>query len=81
MQRLYCDNCQQQTGFKRAQSFGTLFMVLLTFGLWLFIIPFYPIRCNICGCTKSGLEGVTQVMWIVLFLGFFLFLAMLFGHS
>jgi hypothetical protein len=28
-------------------------MVLLTFGLWLLVIPFYPIRCTACGCTRG----------------------------
>lgn len=29
-------------------------MVLITFGLWLFLIPFYPVRCINCGLTRSS---------------------------
>jgi hypothetical protein len=31
-------------------------MVLITFGLWLLVIPFYPIRCTTCGGIRS--DGV-----------------------
>jgi len=49
MKMIYCRNCGKSTGHKRALGFGTLFMVLLTGGLWLIAIPFYPLRCIICG--------------------------------
>jgi hypothetical protein len=51
MKMMYCSNCGKSTGHKRALGFGTLFMVLLTGGLWLIAIPFYPLRCIICGNT------------------------------
>ena len=31
----------------------TFFAVLLTAGLWLLTVPFYPMRCIVCGLTKS----------------------------
>ena len=40
MEMIYCPNCGKLVGFKRALGFGTLFMVLFTFGLWLLVIPF-----------------------------------------
>jgi len=45
----YCDNCGRNSGFKRNLGIGTLLMVLLTGGLWLLVIPFYPLRCINCG--------------------------------
>jgi hypothetical protein len=53
MQVIYCPNCQKRTGFKRALGFGTFFMVLITCGLWLLVIPFYPARCINCGVPRS----------------------------
>jgi hypothetical protein len=47
----YCKNCGRETGHKRALGWGTFFAVILTFGLWFLIIPFYPLRCIICGQT------------------------------
>jgi hypothetical protein len=49
-----CANCGQPRGFARRLGFGTFFMVLITFGLWLFVIPFYPKRCSVCGCVRSS---------------------------
>jgi hypothetical protein len=54
MQMIYCPNCGKLTGFKRALGFGTFFMVLLTCGLWLLVIPFYPARCINCGLTRGS---------------------------
>jgi hypothetical protein len=45
----YCANCGKETGHKRAIGWGTFFAVVLTGGLWLLAIPFYPKRCIICG--------------------------------
>lgn len=44
-----CSNCDKTTGHKRALGWGTLFAVILTAGLWLIAIPFYPTRCVACG--------------------------------
>jgi len=54
MQMIQCPNCGKLTGFKRALGFGTFFMVLLTCGLWLLAIPFYPARCMTCGLTRGS---------------------------
>lgn len=52
MKALFCSNCQKYTGFKRNWGFGTVVMIILTFGWWILLLPFYPKRCTICG-TKS----------------------------
>lgn len=54
MEMIICPNCNKLTGYKRAIGFGTFFAVLITLGLWLFVLPFYPKRCIICGLTKSA---------------------------
>lgn len=54
MEMIYCPNCAKLTGFKRALGFGTFFMVLLTLGLWLLVIPLYPARCINCGLTRGS---------------------------
>jgi hypothetical protein len=51
---IFCPNCGKRSGFKRALGFGTFFMVLITFGLWLLMIPFYPVRCINCGLTRTS---------------------------
>lgn len=50
---IYCPNCERHRGFKRSLGFGTLFAVVLSCGLWLLAIPFYPARCVVCGLTRS----------------------------
>lgn len=47
-----CATCGQQRPIKRALGFGTLFAVIITGGLWLLAIPFYPLRCASCGGTS-----------------------------
>ncbi len=54
MEMIYCPNCGKPSGFKRALGFGTLFMVFITFGLWLLTIPLYPARCIHCGLTRGS---------------------------
>jgi hypothetical protein len=53
MEMINCPNCGKLTGFKRALGFGTLFMVVLTLGLWLLVIPMYPPRCINCGLQRN----------------------------
>jgi hypothetical protein len=53
MEMILCPNCGKLTGFKRALGFGTFFAVIITAGLWLIAIPFYPKRCITCGLGKS----------------------------
>ncbi len=49
MKMKVCRNCQKLKGHKRTIGFGTLVAVVLTSGLWLIAIPFYPKRCVACG--------------------------------
>jgi osmotically-inducible protein OsmY len=63
MQMLLCPNCGKLTGFKRALGFGTFFMVLLTAGLWLLVIPFYPARCITCGLTRGSAFAHNFATW------------------
>jgi len=44
-----CPNCDKPTGHKRALGWGTFFAVILTGGLWLIAIPWYDLRCIVCG--------------------------------
>jgi Sel1 repeat len=58
MQMFQCPNCERLTGFKRSLGFGTFFMVLLTFGFWLLVIPFYPLRCINCGLKSMDAQNI-----------------------
>jgi hypothetical protein len=49
MEAEYCHACRRVTGHKRALGWGTFFAVCVTFGFWLLLIPFYPLRCVMCG--------------------------------
>ena len=49
METLHCPVCGEITPHKRAFGIGTLIAFLCTFGLWVLIMPFYPIRCTGCG--------------------------------
>jgi hypothetical protein len=49
MQVLQCPNCKKAMGFKRDIGWGTFFGAIVTLGIWLFTIPFYPKRCIGCG--------------------------------
>lgn len=49
MKMIYCQNCRKETGHKRCLGWGTFFAACITFGFWLLIVPFYPLRCIICG--------------------------------
>lgn len=81
MKITYCPSCKRETGFKRALGWGTFFACILTAGLWLFIIPFYPQRCVICannaatevkGKRKTDFKRVGQVL-----VGFLIFMAVM----
>lgn len=63
MKMMNCPNCKRLTGFKRSLGFGTFFMVLLTFGLWLLVIPLYPMRCINCGLTRSSAVLQNIISW------------------
>jgi hypothetical protein len=48
----YCLKCEEQTAHKRVLGVGTIIMAILTLGLWLLVIPFYPTRCIHCATPK-----------------------------
>lgn len=60
MKYLYCANCCKKTGHKRALGWGTFFGGLFTWGISLFAIPFYPIRCTVCGRKSSDEKSTPQ---------------------
>ena len=49
MKRGYCVDCQGVRPFRRAFGWGTFFAVIFTAGFWMLALPFYPIRCPVCG--------------------------------
>ncbi|MGD0293361.1 MAG: hypothetical protein ABSB30_05860 [Terracidiphilus sp.] len=55
MQMIQCPNCGKLTGFKRNLGFGTIIMIVLTAGFWIFILPFYPLRCIVCGLNRGSI--------------------------
>lgn len=61
MEYSYCPNCKKETGHKRALGWGTFFGAIFTFGFSLFLIPFYPIRCIICGSEEGKGEANRKV--------------------
>lgn len=44
----YCYLCKRNINAKRRFGMGTLIMVLLTWGIWLLVLPFYNKKCPIC---------------------------------
>ena len=52
MEMIHCPNCDRRTGHKRAFGWGTFFAAVITAGLWIFVLPFYPMRCIVCGERK-----------------------------
>lgn len=56
MEYSYCPNCRKMTGHKRALGWGTFFGGIFTLGFSLLVIPYYPIRCIICGMKLSRKE-------------------------
>jgi TonB family protein len=55
MQMIQCQNCGKLTGFKRNLGFGTIIMIVLTAGFWIFVLPFYPVRCITCGLKRASI--------------------------
>jgi hypothetical protein len=54
MEMLYCKNCKKTTGHKRAIGMGTLLGGVATLGVSLTTVPFYPLRCVVCGCESQN---------------------------
>jgi len=73
MKFYYCPHCGRETGHKRALGWGTFFAVLLTGGLWLLAIPFYPKRCIICGSKEKPKKPKTSIStWVLIILALLL---------
>jgi hypothetical protein len=54
MEMLYCNICKKITGHKRAIGVGTLLGGVVTLGVSLAAVPFYPLRCVICGSSETS---------------------------
>jgi len=50
----HCANCSKKTAHKRAFGAGTVIGFFVTLGLWILVMPFYPVRCTVC-----GMKGMT----------------------
>lgn len=48
----FCNLCKRNVSPKRNVGVGSILLVVMTGGLWLIAILFYPKRCPICGTTK-----------------------------
>jgi len=51
-----CTACQREVAWKRQIGVGTLILAMMTFGLWLLVIPLYPKRCPICRGTALSYQ-------------------------
>jgi len=60
MKMAYCAVCQAPRGFKRHLGVGTLLGLFFTGGLLLFLLPFYPKRCIICGTDESDSRAMAS---------------------
>ena len=58
MSTKYCVNCDRVVGAKRIIGVGTFILALMTGGLWLLLILFYPKRCPICRGANFGKKPV-----------------------
>lgn len=54
MKTMYCSSCQRETGHSRKFGIGTLLAVVFTGGFWLLALPFYALRCKVCGVDNKG---------------------------
>jgi hypothetical protein len=63
MQVSHCTNCGKSTGHKRNIGVGTLLGALVTGGVSLAAVPFYPKRCIACGFTTLGNAEVNTTSW------------------
>jgi predicted nucleic acid-binding Zn ribbon protein len=56
MEMKYCPNCGKVTGHKRDVGIGTGIGAVVTGGLSLGAVPFYPKRCIVCGNAEKVQE-------------------------
>jgi hypothetical protein len=60
----FCTNCNRRTRFKKDLGWGTFLMIILTCGLWMFVIMFYPTRCLICGTSRTEVVLGETPPWV-----------------
>ena len=61
----FCLNCERKVRAKAHYGIGTLILAVITAGLWLLVMPFYPARCPICQDSAFEYSPATAVGWIV----------------
>lgn len=49
---VHCIPCDRDVEPKKHIGVGTLLLVLITWGLWLLVIPLYKKRCTLCRGTS-----------------------------
>ena len=54
MSERYCHNCECVRETERDIGIGSIFLVFVTAGLWLFLLPFYPKRCTVCDSSQTS---------------------------
>lgn len=66
-----CPSCKRETGHRRAVGLLTIVGLVATAGLWLFALPFYPLRCQICGHSAGRPQWQLHpaYAWVMLILG------------
>jgi len=57
MKTQHCEICGHQTAHKRRIGVGTLLLVIFTSGLWILVIPFYQVRCVVCGTPIGNINN------------------------
>ena len=60
MATMYCALCNRPVEANRRIGAGTVVLAVITGGLWVLAIPFYPKRCAICestAVTQTGPSG------------------------
>jgi hypothetical protein len=57
MATMYCALCSRPVEAKRQIGAGTIILAVITGGVWLMAIPFYPKRCSICRSTAVSTTG------------------------
>jgi hypothetical protein len=56
MSTMYCALCSRPVDARRHLGIGTIALAVLTAGLSLLAVPFYPKRCSICRSTAVTLS-------------------------
>lgn len=57
MATMYCALCRRPVEARRVIGVGTVALAVITGGVWLIAIPFYPKRCSICRSAAVSLTG------------------------